>query len=536
MMAGLRVTLFAILAANAFGARNSLLSSVQPLTNSQQEPTAVKWDPTSLSQKKLQDERFLDDDFVRDNNNPLEELEFPSVPSPPPANASGTASAAQIGVVKRSMLSSSAAGATIAAPEAKGEAKAEAKQEAKAEDKAAANASAAEASANATAPANTSAANTTENTTANASSNASSKPVTCVTKMDSRISAWFTETAPEGTPCVFGVDVRDEGSHCIYDGGQFGSNGFCFTRVDGSQWGSCNSECPLYGPAAVLGKKLDKVIKVVNRVEKKVNSTKSSSSLEQVTSHENSKALPLLQIKAGKQTPGAADANTSQIASAISKGSTEKGVVTIPLDSQLQISNPSKAQQTVSMLQLPQTAGVWNAEFTVNLDGQNNGKFTVEVHPDWAPKGAARFYELVQNGFFSDVRFFRVVSDFMAQFGINGNPAVMGKWRDANIPDDPAKESNHRGYVTFANAGPNTRSTQLFINFKDNAFLDSQGFPPIGKVTKGMDVVDALYSGYGEGAPSGNGPEQSLIQSEGNAYLSKDFPRLSYITSARVVP
>lgn len=183
----------------------------------------------------------------------------------------------------------------------------------------------------------------------------------------------------------------------------------------------------------------------------------------------------------------------------------------------------------------PCGGGIWNAEFMVNLDGKTIKNFTVEVHPEWAPKGAARFHELVKTNFFKDVRFFRVVSGFMAQFGINGDPAIQSKWRDANIQDDPAKESNKRGYMTFANAGPNTRSTQLFVNFKDNAFLDSQGFPPFAKVTKGMDTVDALYSGYGEGAPSGNGPDQSMIQSQGNAYLSQQFPNLSYIVGCSVV-
>jgi len=183
----------------------------------------------------------------------------------------------------------------------------------------------------------------------------------------------------------------------------------------------------------------------------------------------------------------------------------------------------------------PCDGGVWNAEFSVAVDSNQVKNFTIEVHPDWAPNGAARFHELVHVNFFKDVRFFRVVSGFMAQFGINGEPTIQDKWRNANIPDDPAKESNLRGYVTFANAGPGTRSTQLFINFKDNKFLDSKGFPPFGRVVKGMDTVDALYSGYGEGAPSGNGPDQSQIQTSGNAYLSQSFPKLSYITGCSVV-
>lgn len=178
-------------------------------------------------------------------------------------------------------------------------------------------------------------------------------------------------------------------------------------------------------------------------------------------------------------------------------------------------------------------SGVWHAQFDVQLDQQRTGQVTIEVHPEWAPKGAARFHELVADGYFSNVRFFRVVEGFMAQFGISGTPAENSKW--ANIPDDPAKESNQKGYVTFANAGPNTRSTQLFINFKDNAFLDSQGFPPIGKVTQGMEFVDALYNGYGEGAPDGDGPDQGRITDEGNTYLEHDFPQMSYIKAATIV-
>ena len=131
----------------------------------------------------------------------------------------------------------------------------------------------------------------------------------------------------------------------------------------------------------------------------------------------------------------------------------------------------------------------------------------VEVHRDWAPNGADRFYNLVKNGFYNDARFFRVIDGFMVQFGINGDPKISAVWRDANIKDDPVKQSNTRGMITFATAGPNTRTTQVFINFGDNAGLDGQGFSPFGKVVSGMDVVDSLYAGYGEGAPNGHGPE-----------------------------
>lgn len=162
------------------------------------------------------------------------------------------------------------------------------------------------------------------------------------------------------------------------------------------------------------------------------------------------------------------------------------------------------------------------------------GDFTVEVHRDWAPKGADRFYNLVKSGFYDNVRFFRVLSGFMAQFGINGDPALMAKWRGAPITDDPVKQHNTRGMVTFATAGPNTRTTQMFINFGDNSQLDSMGFAPIGKVASGMNVVDKLYAGYGEGAPRGAGPDQQRMQTEGNAYLAKSFPKLDYIKKATI--
>jgi peptidyl-prolyl cis-trans isomerase A (cyclophilin A) len=173
------------------------------------------------------------------------------------------------------------------------------------------------------------------------------------------------------------------------------------------------------------------------------------------------------------------------------------------------------------------------ATFNANFD-TSKGLFVVTVHRDWAPNGADRFYNLVKNGFYDDVRFFRVIDGFMAQFGIHGNPAVASAWRQAQIKDDPVKQSNKRGFVVFATAGPNTRTTQLFVNFGDNTALDKQGFAPFGEVTKGMDVVDKIYNGYGEGAPRGRGPDQGRLQSEGNAYLAKDFPKLDYIKTATI--
>ncbi|MGA2178232.1 MAG: peptidylprolyl isomerase [Verrucomicrobiota bacterium] len=164
------------------------------------------------------------------------------------------------------------------------------------------------------------------------------------------------------------------------------------------------------------------------------------------------------------------------------------------------------------------------------------GKFTIEVARSLSPNGADRFYNLVRSGYFKDIAFFRVIPGFMCQFGIHGDPNVSTKWREAAIADDPVKGSNTRGTITFATAGPNTRTTQLFINFADNRNLDGMGFSPFGKVTEGMDMVDKINGEYGEGAPRGRGPDQGRVQGEGNAYLKKDFPNLDYIKSATIVP
>jgi peptidyl-prolyl cis-trans isomerase A (cyclophilin A) len=162
------------------------------------------------------------------------------------------------------------------------------------------------------------------------------------------------------------------------------------------------------------------------------------------------------------------------------------------------------------------------------------GEFVIEVHRDWAPLGADRFYNLARSGFFENARFFRVIAGFMAQFGINADPTVSAKWQNANIPDDPVRQSNTRGMISFATRGPNTRTTQLFINYGDNNRLDGMGFAPFGRVVSGMEVVDRLYAAYGEGAPNGSGPEQGRIQGEGNAYLTKSFPKLDYIKTVTV--
>ena len=166
----------------------------------------------------------------------------------------------------------------------------------------------------------------------------------------------------------------------------------------------------------------------------------------------------------------------------------------------------------------------------------SKGVFVIQVTRGWAPNGADRFYNLVKNGFYDNVRFFRVISGFMVQFGINGDPALSAKWREANIKDDPVRQHNARGMITFATAGPDTRTSQVFINFGDNNALDGMGFAPFGKVISGMDVVDKLYAGYGEGAPRGRGPDQGRLQGEGNAYLAKSFPKMDYVKKATIEP
>lgn len=168
---------------------------------------------------------------------------------------------------------------------------------------------------------------------------------------------------------------------------------------------------------------------------------------------------------------------------------------------------------------------VFKARFTTTA-----GDFIVEVHRDWAPLGADRFYNLVRHGYFTNAAFFRVVPGFVVQFGLSANPAVNKAWKDADIHDDPVKQSNARGTIVFATAGPNTRTTQLFINYADNSRLDGMGFAPFGTVIQGMDVVDKIYPGYGER------PRQDQITDHGDAYLAANFPRIDKIKFARIVP
>lgn len=183
----------------------------------------------------------------------------------------------------------------------------------------------------------------------------------------------------------------------------------------------------------------------------------------------------------------------------------------------------------------PGDADVPKGESFYAVLNTSKGNVIVEINPDWAPVGAQRFKELVNANFYDDCRFFRVLVGFMAQVGMSGDPAVSAAWADSQIVDDAVLVSNTRGRVTFAKTGlPNSRTTQIFFNYGDNSQLDGQGFAPFGEVIEGMEVLDSLFSGYGEGAPSGAGPSQDLIKSRGNEYLIESFPKLDYIETARI--
>ncbi|MEO7650606.1 MAG: peptidylprolyl isomerase [Bryobacteraceae bacterium] len=170
----------------------------------------------------------------------------------------------------------------------------------------------------------------------------------------------------------------------------------------------------------------------------------------------------------------------------------------------------------------PNLAGVFKVKFETS-----KGPFVMEVHRDWAPLGVDRFVALVKSGYFNQARFFRVVPNFIIQFGLAASPAVTKKW-DKAIQDDPVTQTNRVGSVTFATAGKNTRTTQLFINLRSNQMLDSQGFAPFAQVIEGMDVVEKLYPGYGES------PDQQAITMRGNSYIEASFPKLDFIKSATI--
>jgi peptidyl-prolyl cis-trans isomerase A (cyclophilin A) len=170
--------------------------------------------------------------------------------------------------------------------------------------------------------------------------------------------------------------------------------------------------------------------------------------------------------------------------------------------------------------------------FKLNLD-TSKGAIVIEVHKDWAPIGVAHLFELVKTGYYDGDRFFRVTRRY-AQFGINGDPNLNGLWSNAFLPDDPVKQSNVKGSVAFAHLGPNNRTTQLFFNLQDNKDLDKGGFAPIGKVISGMEVVESLYSSYGDMPPRGQGPDPTKTQTQGNQYLESHFPRLDYVKTATI--
>jgi peptidyl-prolyl cis-trans isomerase A (cyclophilin A) len=190
---------------------------------------------------------------------------------------------------------------------------------------------------------------------------------------------------------------------------------------------------------------------------------------------------------------------------------------------------PAAAQVKPSLADPASLAEKAPDAYKVRLD-TSAGPVVIQVTRAWAPLGADRFYNLVKNGFYDGVRFFRVIPGFMAQGGMNGDPAIQKVWGRANFQDDPVKQSNKRGFVTFAKTGaPNSRSTQIFINYGDNGNLDSQGFAPFGQVVSGMEAVDK-FEAYK------NVPDQGMITAEGNAYLQRDYPKLTVIKKATIEP
>ena len=189
--------------------------------------------------------------------------------------------------------------------------------------------------------------------------------------------------------------------------------------------------------------------------------------------------------------------------------------------------NPKLLSPSDAKAKAPETFAV---EFTTT-----KGPFIMDVTRKWAPQGADRFYNLIKIGFYRNVAFFRVIDGFMAQIGIHGDPKVSAAWKNANIEDDPVTQKNTRGMVSYATAGPGTRTTQFFINFGDNSKLDGMGFAPFAKV-RDMTTVEKIYKQYGEGAPRGRGPSQGTMTAEGNSYLRRAFPLMDYVLDAKIVP
>ncbi|MGH9482647.1 MAG: peptidylprolyl isomerase [Terriglobales bacterium] len=177
----------------------------------------------------------------------------------------------------------------------------------------------------------------------------------------------------------------------------------------------------------------------------------------------------------------------------------------------------------------PVAPGVYRVRFKTT-----RGPIVLEVHRGWAPQGADRFYYLARHGYYNGAAFFRVVPGFVVQWGLGPDPKVNLAWDKANIKDDPVAQSNVRGMATYAKGGPDSRTTQVYINLRDNSRLDALGFAPFGRVVEGMQLVDRLYGGYGDGPPRGHGPSQARLQKEGAPYLKKDFPKLDRILTTQV--
>jgi peptidyl-prolyl cis-trans isomerase A (cyclophilin A) len=215
---------------------------------------------------------------------------------------------------------------------------------------------------------------------------------------------------------------------------------------------------------------------------------------------------------------------TLALAALIALGTTVAGVHAEQAGPKKSLLNPAAFKETA-----PDT---YNVKFDTSV-----GEFVIKVTRAWAPNGADRFYNLVKNGFYDEARFFRAVPNFMVQFGLHANPGVTKMWQPARIPPDKVTQSNKKGFITFAmGATPDTRTTQVFINFRNNTNLDSMGFAPFGEVVSGIEVVDKIYTGYGEAAPKGSGPPQARVAAEGNAYLIKSFPKMDYIKKATIEP
>lgn len=252
---------------------------------------------------------------------------------------------------------------------------------------------------------------------------------------------------------------------------------------------------------------------------------------------ENGGAKSTAQGAATKESSGAAAGNTEAPAgnTEAPAGSTDNnapapavaesgnGQVADDIDWAVALHDPSIATATA-----PET-------FRVELE-TTRGRVLLELYREWSPRGVDRLYNLVKAGYLADIAIFRAVPGFVAQFGMHGDPKVNEAWSQASIKDDPVTQSNARGTIVFAMAGPDTRSTQFFINLADNSRLDQMGFSPLGKVVEGMEVVDAWHTGYGDGPPRGQGPDQGEIAARGNDYLRAQFPKLDYIVSSRIVP